>query len=74
MSAVLWVVGLWLLVSLPLGLLIGGMCGLNRFESEELPMSGELSFGDEPSIGDDLPITTARAADLAALGAARIPA
>ena len=73
MSAVLWVVGLWLLVSLPLGLLIGGMCGLNRFESEELPMGGELLFG-EPSIDDDLPITTARAADLAALGAARIPA
>jgi hypothetical protein len=71
---VLWVVGLWLLVSLPLGLLIGGMCGLNRFESEELPLSGELLSGDEPSISDELPTTTARAADLAALGAAGIPA
>jgi hypothetical protein len=62
MSTVLWVLGVWLLVSLPFGMFIGWICSLNGLDGEQLPISHER------------PITTAPAADYAAVGAIRIPA
>ena len=35
MTTVLWVLGVWLLASLPVALLIGGLCSLNDLEGEE---------------------------------------
>ena len=35
MATVLWVLGVWSLVSLPAGLLIGSVCSLNRRAGEE---------------------------------------
>ena len=62
MSAVLWIVGGWLLVSLVFGMFFGCMCSLNGPDTDELPIS------------DGLPITAALSADLAALDAVGIPA
>jgi hypothetical protein len=37
-STVLWVLGVWLLVSVPFGMFIGLMCGLNGSD-QELPIT-----------------------------------
>jgi hypothetical protein len=62
MSAVLWIVGGWLLVSLVFGMVFGCMCSLNGSDTHELPIS------------DGMPITAALSADLAALDEFGIPA
>lgn len=35
MTTVLWVLGVWLLATLPVALFIGRVCSLNRLEGEE---------------------------------------
>ena len=62
MSTMLWVFGVWLFASLPLGMFIGWMCSLSSPDN------------DERLISDELPITTAPAADRARFGALGIPA
>jgi predicted transporter len=38
-STVLWVLGVWLLVSMPFGMFVGLMCGFNGSDHEELPIT-----------------------------------
>ena len=42
MSVVLFVLGAWVLVSVPMGLLLGWACGLNQLSSDggEVPIAG----------------------------------
>ena len=74
MSAAIWIVGVWLLVSLPFALFIGRMCSLNSLDSDALLISGELPINSALRISDKMPTTAATAVDLAAFGAAGIPA
>jgi hypothetical protein len=39
MSTVLWVLGVWLLVSVPFGILFGSICRSNGSDREALPLT-----------------------------------
>lgn len=39
MSTVLWVLGVWLLVSVPFGILFGSICKSNGSDREDLPLT-----------------------------------
>ena len=62
MSAALWIVGVWLPVSVVFGMVFGCMCSLNGPDTDELPIS------------DGVPVTAVPSADVAALAAVGIPA
>jgi hypothetical protein len=51
MTTVLWVLGVWLLASIPLALFIGQVCSLNRLEGEEGWITSPLPADQETFSG-----------------------
>ena len=51
MAIVLWVLGVWLLASLPVALFIGQVCSLNRPEDDDGGIASPVPAGQETFSG-----------------------